>query len=200
MNLDLLKLNLQLFAEEGEGSGDSAPLTEGEQQTGDKPEDTKTFTQDDVNAIAAREKKQATERLLKELGIEDFENAKDGMKKFQEWQESQKTEAERQSEKLTNLEKSHADVQAENLSLKAQLSALSHGVKTDSVEDVVALAERLVTEETSMDDAIKQVTEKYPHFKQEQEEVSNKPRFLGDSHTSSEKDSDAFEALMNKYK
>src|SRR5690606_41968312 len=63
------------------------------QQAGEK-----LFTQEDVNRIAAREAKEAQEKLLKQLGIEDFESAKEGLQKFREWQEAQKTEAEKQAE------------------------------------------------------------------------------------------------------
>src|SRR5690625_6266165 len=62
--------------------------------TAEKVEDN-TFSQEDVNNIVAREAKKAQEKLLKQLGIEDFDNAKEGFQKFQEWQESQKTEAEK---------------------------------------------------------------------------------------------------------
>src|SRR5699024_11482394 len=66
---------------------------------------TKTFTQEDVNNIATKEARKAQEKVFKELGIEDFENAKEGFQKFQEWQESQKTEAQKQAEQLETLEK-----------------------------------------------------------------------------------------------
>ena len=98
-----LPLNLQFFAEDGE-SGDQAPTNEpGEQEneagTATEKAEEKLFRQEDVNNIVAREAKKAQEKLLKELGIDDFENAKDGLAKFREWQESQKTEQE--SRKIT---------------------------------------------------------------------------------------------------
>src|SRR5690606_14787496 len=98
-----LPLNLQFFAEDGE-SGDQAPANEqpGEQneQTGTAPEkaEEKIFRQEDVNNIVAREVKKTQEKLLKELGIDDFENAKEGLQKFREWQELQKTEQEKLQE------------------------------------------------------------------------------------------------------
>src|SRR5690606_3746999 len=94
----LLNLDLQFFAGEegGEGGADGGapeggtppatpptdpatpPATQPANPEGgaDKPDD-KGFTQDDVNAIAAREAKKAQEALLKKLGIEDFDNAKE---------------------------------------------------------------------------------------------------------------------------
>lgn len=185
----LLRLNLQHFAEgdpppTDPPAGDPVDPPGGGTDPVDPPADPdKSFTQDDVNNIAAREAKKAQEKLFKELGIEDFENAKEGMAKFQEWQDAQKTDAEKQAEKLGQLEKSHADTQAENATLKAQISAVKVGVNADSVEDVVALAERQVTEDVTIEDAIKQVIEKYPHFAGEAQEEGGKPRISTGKHS-----------------
>jgi hypothetical protein len=206
---NLLRMNLTFFSAAGAGAGSGAgeggegnqdpnndnPGGEGNTNTntggtgepGNTPPEDKTFTQEDVNNIAAREAKKAQEKLFKELGIEDFESAKEGMSKFQEWQESQKTEAEKQADKLNKLEKSHADTQAENANLKAQLSAVKAGVNPESVEDVVALAERQVTEEVSIDEAIKQVIKKYPHFAaaaEEKKDDEGNPYFSTGKHVS----------------
>src|SRR5690554_1254091 len=85
-----LPLNLQFFAEGGE-NGDQTPANEpgGQEQTnetGTAPEkaEEKLFRQEDVNNIVAREVKKTQEKLLKELGIDDFENAKEGLQKFRE--------------------------------------------------------------------------------------------------------------------
>ena len=40
-----------------------------------------TFTQEQVNGIASKEAKKAQEKLLRDLGVEDFESAKDGLAK-----------------------------------------------------------------------------------------------------------------------
>src|SRR5690554_3039825 len=124
-----LPLNLQFFAEDGE-SGDQTPIEqsgEQENETGTAPEkaEEKLFRQEDVNNIVAREAKKAQEKLLKELGIDDFENAKDGLAKFREWQESQKTEQEKQQEKLQELTQDNETLASENASLKAQIGRAS---------------------------------------------------------------------------
>ncbi|UYG93193.1 hypothetical protein [Cytobacillus firmus] len=183
----LLKLDLQKFAGDpppadppgGNGNpGDPLPADPPPQ---DPP---KTFTQEELNGIAAKEAKKAQEKLLKQLGIEDFENAKEGMKKFQEWQEGQKTEAQKQQEQLQNLETNFKTVSEENTSLKAQVSAMKAGVNAESLEDVVTLAKTMVSDEVSMDDAIAKVVEKYPHFKGEvqQEQQGQNPKFTLGGH------------------
>lgn len=219
--LNLLRLNLQYFAADGGGAGAGAggsasgaeggegnqgsgtnPGGEGTENnggTGDgtPPEGDKTFTQEDVNNIATKEARKAQEKLFKELGIEDFESAKEGMAKFQEWQDAQKTDAEKQAERLTQLEQTHADTQAENETLKAQISAVKVGVATDSVEDVVTLAKNLVGEDVDMDAAIKQVIEKYPHFAGEQQS-EEKPKFSTGTH--SKKPTTDAEQWVNAFK
>ena len=201
-----LPLNLQFFAEGGEG-GDQTPVEQsgGQEQTnktGTAPEkaEEKLFRQEDVNNIVAREVKKTQEKLLKELGIDDFENAKEGLQKFREWQESQKTEQEKLQETLKKLQTDNEALANENANLKAQLAALKQGVKADSLEDVVALAERLVNDETTIDDAIKQVIEKYPHFaeKVSEEEQEQKPKFTTGQHTKADSGDSFVKALLGQ--
>lgn len=186
-----LPLNLQYFADDnpggepGQESQTDQTGTSGgqEQQPPAGQEETKTFTQEDVNNFVAKEAKKAQEKLLKQLGVEDFQNAKEGMAKFKEWQESQKTEAEKQAERLQELENNYSTASEENASLKAQISAMKAGVKAESVEDVVILAQRLVTDEVDMDAAIKQVVERYPQFGAGQEDGDpEKPQWTPGQH------------------
>lgn len=195
---ELLKLNLQLFAEVDNGTGDETS----EVETTEEVEDEKTFSQEQVNKIATKESRKATESLLKDLGIEDFENAKDGLVKFREWQEQQKTDAEKQHEEYTSTVKERDELLSKATQLEQTIAVLRKGVNEDSVDDVVALAQRLVTEEKDIDAAVTEVLEKYPHFAQkvETEEVI-KPRFTNGVHNKSTKvDDDPFEALKQKYK
>lgn len=179
-------------------------VNSGEKQTNtasEKAEETKIFTQEDVSNIATKEARKAQEKVFKELGIEDFENAKEGFQKFKEWQESQKTEAQKQSEQLEALEKEKGTLSDENNQLKSQISAMKAGVNAESVEDVIALSERLVNDKTSIDEAIKQVIEKYPHFT-EQGESQSTPRIVTDGNPNggSIQESDPFTAKLAKYK
>lgn len=130
----------------------------------------KTLTQSEVNNLIAKEAKKAQAKVLKQLGVEDFTSAKEGLEKFKEWQESQKTEAQKQAERLEQLEKEHGTALEQNKVLQAKLSAVGAGVDAKFVDDVIVLANNYVTEDVTMDDAIAQVLEKYPHFKGEPEE------------------------------
>src|SRR5699024_8019869 len=167
MLVNKLPLNLQFFAEEGI-DGDQTPNEQsgGQEQTDQKGTDSqqqsedKTFTQEDVTNLISRETKKQQEKLLKKLGVEDFENAKEGMRKFKEWQESQKTEAEKQAERLQELEESYSNASKENETLKAQISAMKQGVKGESVEDVVILAKNMLSDDVDMETAIKEVIDR----------------------------------------
>src|SRR5690554_4538174 len=166
-------------------------------QTAEQKAEEKLFKQEDVNNIVAKEAKKAQEKLLKQLGIDDFKSAKEGLEKFREWQDAQKTEAEKQAEQLQKLESDYNSVSEENASLKAQIAAMKSGVKAESVEDVVVLAKTLVDDDTDMNETIKKVIEKYPHFAQEEKE-EQKPSFTTGQHTK-EGNLDAFaKTLLGK--
>lgn len=198
----LLNLDLQFFAGEGGEGGAEGGAPEGGTPPATPPTDPATppatppaepeggadkdkaddkgFTQDDVNAIAAREAKKAQEALLKKLGIEDFDNAKEGMQKFKEWQDSQKTEAQKQAEAFEKAQEELNGYKGTVSELKAEIAALKNDVNPDSLKDVITLANNLVSEDVTIDDAMKQVIEKYPHFKKAQAEDEGdrkKPKF-----------------------
>lgn len=163
----------------------------------------KTFTQEQVKGIAAKESKKAQENLLKELGIDDFESAKEGLQKFKEYQESQKSEAEKKEEALKAKDEEINSIRSKHDSLLAENSALKLGVKEEFLEDVITLARAKVTDEVTIDTAMKDVISKYPHFTStvKEEEVS-KPKFIvgGNPSVAENEATDAFQAKLNKYK
>ncbi|WP_342045924.1 hypothetical protein [Bacillus sp. OTU530] len=203
-----LRLNLQFFAEgdpvPNDPPADPAPNPTPPPSSGGTdptPQDPpKTFSQDDVNSIAAKEAKKAQEKLLKQLGIEDFNSAKEGLQKFKEWQESQKSEAEKQVEQLKQLETNFSKTQGENETLKSHLSAMKAGVNAESIEDVVTLAKNLVSDEVDMDQAIQKVLEKYPHFKQQEQPKpeDKKPSFSAGQHQ--KQPASEMDAWLNAFK
>lgn len=200
-----LPLNLQFFADDdGGGSddgdgGDDADKSGGNDDDKDSRKDqndpkntNKTFTQDDVNNIAAKEAKKATEKLLKQLGVADFKTAKEGLEKFKEIQDSQKTDAQKAIDKAQTLENENTGLSGQVKILNAQLAALKADVSPDSLEDVIVLANNLVSEETSIDQAIEQVLKKYPNFKRagsdnKSTDTNKKPKFTDGDHKNDNK-------------
>ena len=204
MDNELLKMNLQYFAEDDgldKNSSDVEATNEHDNQDKQDEKPAKTFTQDQVNGIVTKESRSAIEKTLKELGFEDFDNAKDGVQAYKEWQESQKTEQQKIAEQLesikgekTNIEQQFADLQAENLALKT-------GVIADSVEDVVALAKVKVTDEKDIETAIKEVVEKYPNFiAKAEEETNRKPHIVNpEKPRGSSSENDPLDDVLAKY-
>ncbi|HHT7795491.1 TPA: hypothetical protein ACT2H1_001054 [Streptococcus suis] len=135
----------------------------------------KTFSQEDDTRISTKEHKSGYSKAIKDLGFSDVESAKNALAEYAKWKESQKSEADKQAEALTAKDKELANAQAENKLLASKLAALSKGVNTDAVDDVIALAERLVTDDVSIDDAIGQVLSKYPQFGKQEPVEEKKP-------------------------
>ncbi|HFI0694756.1 TPA: hypothetical protein ACGO4F_000821 [Streptococcus suis] len=135
----------------------------------------KTFSQEDVTRISTKEHKSGYSKAIKDLGFSDVETAKNALAEYAKWQESQKSEADKQAEALTAKDKELANAQAENKILASKLAALSKGVNAEAVDDVIALAERLVADDVSIDDAIGQVLAKYPQFGKQEPIEEKKP-------------------------
>lgn len=167
------------------------------EQTQPKPQEpSKSFTQEDVNGLVAKEAKKAQEKLLKQLGIEDFNSAKEGLAKFREYQESQKTESEKQAEQLATYQTKAEQAEERAKTLEAQLSALKANVNPDYLDDVLLLAKN--KEADSIDEAIASVLERHPHFAavQPETQTAQAPRFTSGQHKKDSGDSDAFVAAL----
>ena len=54
-----------------------------ESQTQEQP--IKTFTQEEVTGLVAKEAKKAQEKIFKDLGFENFNSAKEGLQQLKEW-------------------------------------------------------------------------------------------------------------------
>jgi len=172
-----IKCRRPIMAEEIQNTDQT--VESGENKVQESTEQARTFSQEEVNGLVAKESKKAQERIFKSLGFEDIKSAKEGFEKLKAWEDSQKSESEKSAEALNAKEQELAKALSDNKTLSAQLSALKQGVIADSVDDVIALSERLVSDEVSIDDAIKQILTKYPQFgtKQEQDEEKPKPTF-----------------------
>ena len=153
----------------------------------------KTFTQEEVTGLVAKESKKAQEKIFKDLGFENFKSAKEGLQQLKEWKDSQKSEAEKQSEALATKEKELELALSDKKNLEAKLSALTLGVNADSVDDVITLSNRLVSDEVSIEDAIGQVLQKYPQFGRTEQVEEKKPTFsAGGNPTAGTNQEDAF--------
>ncbi|MCY8408969.1 hypothetical protein [Bacillus haynesii] len=209
-----LPLNLQFFADDagdndnnggseegGQGDGQQTP---GEQNgdagnTGDSGE--KTFTQTQLNSFLANERRGTESNVLKQLGdFESLDDAKAALQRLKDIEDSQKTEAQKMADSLKDYETKYNNVSSENESLKAQIAALKVGIPDESMEDVVALAEKYVSDDVDLTAAIEKVVEKYPHFK-EQQQKQEPPRWTNGKHEKPQlSDVEALEEQMENAK
>lgn len=157
----LPQMNLQFFAEgtdggkdgsgEGEGTNSEGEGTEG-QDGGSEGSDggENTFTQSDVNAMMAKEKRSGKSSILKLFGIADEKAAKAEAEAYKAWKESQKTDEQKQTEAQAELENSKAEAERRAQVAESKLALLEAGVNKDSLDDVLAIAIVKVTEEKDL--------------------------------------------------
>lgn len=147
-----MPLNIQLFAEEGtDPVTQTADNTEGtvtDTVTKTEGAEVKTFTQEEVNAMILKAQKKMP--------------SKEEMQKFNEWKESQKTEADKQAE----LTQKMADTTNENILLKQENQVLKSGVNADDVDYVLFKVSKM---EGEFEDNLKDFLEKNPKYLQKSE-------------------------------
>ena len=126
----------------------------------------KTFTQEDVNRLLKNEKESAKKALLKELGVEDAKSAKEGLAKYKEILDKDKTAAEKAGEDLAAETKAKQEAEKRALLAEAKVEVLSAGCKPEYLEDVITLALRKVSDDKDLAAVVKEMKEepKYSAF------------------------------------
>ena len=125
--------------------------------TTDGVQSEKTFTQAEMDKVI-------TDRLAREKkNIPD----KKRLEAFKAWEDSQKTVEEKQSEAISMAEQAKIDAEQRAIEFEAKYTAIAKGVKSDAVEDVIALAKAKVTDNVTLEQAIESVMAKYPSIKGE---------------------------------
>lgn len=155
------RIGLQFFATDGAEGGAGG---EGGDQNGQGDQGgAKTFTQEDVNRMMASEKRSARSALLKELGYE----VKDG--KFSETITSikQVLDASKTQQQLDQeaAEKAKNDLAAEQSkisALQARVDVMTAGVKSEFVDDAIAMLTPQVTEQKPLSKLLEEYKTKYP--------------------------------------
>ena len=156
---NLIPLNLQIFSEEQDEEQEED--TEDEEQEEEEP---KTFTQEEVNRMMAKEKRQGKRSAIKELGFKDEKEAKKAFEEYKKWSDSQKTDGDKQddSAKKLEVEKSIAEKKAEYAERK--VVALTNGVKKEMLDDFIALASIKVTDDEDFEDVVEGMKKVYKAF------------------------------------
>lgn len=178
-----LPMNLQLFAESGDGGSDGDDPGDGDDQDDDgsdedgEDEDEKRFSQKDIDeAIKAR--------LAREKRKWQRQQQKPGDKPS-----SDKPGGAGDTSGETEADKKAREAEEKAAALELKWTCLEHDVRKDCVDDVLALARVYVSKDSSLDieDAIDKVLEKYPQFKDgyeddDQDEEDGKKKGWGQRH------------------
>jgi hypothetical protein len=148
-----------LFAE-GDAAPSNGPAPDGE--NGGKPAETdppRTYGDDDVNRMKLNWQRD----LLKQLGAgDDIKTAKDGVKRYQDWIASQKSDLEKAQGDVTTLTGNLDAEKAKSLRLERQVLALGKGVPAERVGAYVSLAEGCLGEDGDFGKALDAALKDFP--------------------------------------
>ena len=158
-------MNLQHFAEPSDqDKDDDQDGNEDDDSDGDDHDDDsddegnkdneKKFTQAEMTATAAKEKKQGRAAAFREMGFKSEKEAKAQLEAFRKYQESQLTPEQKTAAQIqqANDDKSEAEKRAE--AAENKLAAIQAGVKKDAVDDAVAIAMMKVEDGKSLEDVL----------------------------------------------
>lgn len=182
-----LPMNIQFFASKGddttdddsdddEGGDDDDDDSDDDDSKGGKDDSTKggkdsnkgnkssksekTFTQEQVNRMMTREKKQGRNAALTELGVDPKDSKMVGMIKA--FMESQKTDEQKQAEQKAQEDAKVSELEKKATMAEAKAEAMTLGVKPQYADDVVALAMSKMTDDSDLKTIIGEFKTKYP--------------------------------------
>ena len=125
-------------------------------------ESPKTFTQEEVNRMMAREKNEGKKSVLRELGVEDIDSAKNSLAEYAKVLDAQKTDLQKANEAKEALNKQLIESQQDKAAMEAKYNLLLEGCNKDSIEEALVLVMSKVNDETDFAAAVAQVKEKVP--------------------------------------
>lgn len=163
LNLDEIEENEDVEVQTDEGSGKSNKDNKsgsdiGGTNKGGKSE--KTFTQDQVNRMMAREKNQGRNAVYNELGIDPKDTK--AVAQFKAFLESQKTEEQKAAEAESADRVKQAENERRVAVAEAKAEAMMMGVKPQYVEDAVTLVLARLGEDTDTKTLLGELKTKYP--------------------------------------
>ena len=163
-----MPMNLQHFAEQSDqdkdddhdgngdddSDGDDHDDDSDDEGNKDNKDNEKKFTQAEMTATAAKEKKQGRAAAFREMGFKSEKEAKAQLEAFRKYQESQLTPEQKTAAQIkqANDDKSDAEKRAE--AAENKLAAIQAGVKKDAVDDAVAIAMMKVEDGKSLEDVL----------------------------------------------
>ena len=171
----LEKMNLQLFGENGEGSGGEGAGNANQQnnnqqnsnqnnQNSDGGAGEKTYTQAQVNAMLANEKRQGKQSILRALGIKDVNEGKSKMQQQQQTNQQQLDEENQAAQLLSNARQAQINAEARAQAAERKLSVLKAGVRPEFVDDVVYIATGKATDAEDFEEVVTAMKETHSFY------------------------------------
>lgn len=171
----LEKMNLQLFGENGEGSGGEGAGNANQQnnnqqnsnqnnQNSDGGAGEKTYTQAQVNAMLANEKRQGKQAILRALGIKDVNEGKSKMQQQQQTNQQQLNEENQAAQLLSNARQAQINAEARAQAAERKLSVLKAGVRPEFVDDVVYIATGKATDAEDFEEVVTAMKETHSFY------------------------------------
>lgn len=135
------------------------------------PASDKSYTQEQLNAMMANEKRTARQAMFKELGIDlkDEKDYKTTLSELKKTLDAGKTQAQLDAEARAAAESAKASAEARALAAEYKITALTKRVLPDAMEDVIALAMPKVTDTKTFDMVLDELKTKWPQFFEEGE-------------------------------
>ena len=166
----LERMNLQLFGENGEGSGSEGAGNTAQQnsnqnnQNSDGGAGEKTYTQAQVNVMLANEKRQGKQAILRALGIKDVNEGKSKMQQQQQTTQQQLDEENQAAQLLSNARQAQINAEARAQAAERKLSVLKAGVRPEFVDDVVYIATGKATDAEDFEEVVTAMKETHSFY------------------------------------
>lgn len=123
----------------------------------------RVFTQAELNKLLKAEKEKSKAALLKELGVSDFNTAKDGLAKYLQSVEDSKSDLQKAQEANAQMSEELKEKNGKVAFLQASFDAISCGVNPTVVSDIIPIVLAKVTEENDVKSVIEDM-KKNPAF------------------------------------
>ena len=171
----LERMNLQLFGENGEGSGSEGAGNTAQQnsnqqnsnqnnQNSDGGAGEKTYTQAQVNVMLANEKRQGKQAILRALGIKDVNEGKSKMQQQQQTNQQQLDEENQAAQLVSNARQAQISAEARAQAAERKLSVLKAGVRPEFVDDVVYIATGKATDAEDFEEVVTAMKETHSFY------------------------------------
>ena len=166
----LERMNLQLFGENGEGSGSEGAGNTAQQNSNQNNQNSnggageKAYTQAQVNVMLANEKRQGKQAILRALGIKDVNEGKSKMQQQQQTNQQQLDEENQAAQLLSNARQAQINAEARVQAAERKLSVLKAGVRPEFVDDVVYIATGKATDAEDFEEVVTAMKETHSFY------------------------------------